>query len=71
MHSAKPKEEEGAFWRRLTLPEEDRCCLFPITDRRCGYRWFRSENVVCIEHFRQPHGAEERAGKFGWLKGLK
>jgi hypothetical protein len=54
--------DNGAFWRRLTLPQEDRSILW---DGK-GYRWFRSENVVCIEHFRQPHAQGQRAGRFGW-----
>jgi len=48
------KEEDGALWRRLVLSEEDRFRLFPPTMRPGGYRWFRSENIVCIEHFRRP-----------------
>jgi hypothetical protein len=46
------EEEDGALWRRLVLSEEDRLRLFPGTVRPGGYRWFRSENVVCLEHFR-------------------
>jgi DNA polymerase I len=33
-----------------------------------GYRWFRSENVVCIEHFRRQRGPGRRVGRFGWVK---
>src|SRR5271166_2117102 len=42
-------DEDGSFWRRLLMSEEDRLGLFPMTTRPGGYRWFRSENVVCIE----------------------
>ena len=56
------EEEDGALWRRLVLSEEDRLRLFPATTRPGGYRWFRSENVVCIEHF----SAVARSGVEGW-----
>ena len=62
------EEEDGALWRRLVLSEEDRLRLFPATTRPGGYRWFRSENVVCIEHFRRPRGPRWRVGRFGWVK---
>ena len=34
-------EEEGTFWRKMLLPEEERLRLFPGTTRPGGYRWFR------------------------------
>ena len=43
-----PKEE--AFWQRLVLPQEDRDWLWD----GIGYRWFRSPNVVALEHYRRP-----------------
>jgi hypothetical protein len=60
----KSKEDAGAFWRRLILPEEDRTLGW---DGR-GYRWFRSENVVCLEHFRKPRKPGQKAGRFGWVQ---
>jgi hypothetical protein len=60
-------DEPGAFWRQMLLPEEDRLRLFPGTQRPGKYRWFRSENVVAIEHFRRPHTPGQKAGRFGWL----
>jgi hypothetical protein len=45
------EEEDGALWRRLVLSEEDALRLFRATMRPGGYRWFRSENVVCISIF--------------------
>jgi hypothetical protein len=42
---------EEAIYRRLILPEEDRARL----DKPpwCGgFRWFRSTNVICLEHYR-------------------
>jgi hypothetical protein len=56
--------EEGEFWRWLTLPQEETSRLW--TGR--GYRWFRAENVVAIEHFRRPREPGQRAGRFGWVK---
>lgn len=53
--------------RRCMLSEED---LRPYRWRnpwRGEYRYFRSENVVCIEHFRGPHTPTQKAGRFGWL----
>ena len=47
-------EEDEAFLHRLIFPEEDRH-RFTATPWRGGYRWFRSENVVCIEHYRVAH----------------
>ena len=35
---------------------------------RGEYRFFRSENVVCIEHFRQPRKPGEKAGRFDWVR---
>ena len=62
------EEEDGALWRRLVLSEEDRLRLFPATTRPGGYRWFRSEHVVCIEHFRRRREPRWRVGRFGWVK---
>jgi hypothetical protein len=41
-----PKEE--TFWQRLVLPQEDRDWLWD----GIGYRWFRSPNVLALEHYR-------------------
>jgi predicted secreted protein len=46
-HSA---EEEESL-RRYIQSEEDRATL-TAEKWNGGYRWFRSENVVCIEHYR-------------------
>jgi len=37
--------------RRLIYPEEDRH-LHTSLPWTGGYRWFRSINVVCLEHYR-------------------
>jgi hypothetical protein len=41
-------DKEHTFWRRLVLPQEDR----RTTWAGVGYRWFRSPNVICLEHYR-------------------
>ena len=43
-------EKEEAFWQKMVLPEEDRILI--DAQWYGGYRWFRSENVVCLEHYR-------------------
>jgi hypothetical protein len=42
--------KEEAFWRKLVMSEEDHILMGK--EWRGGYRWFRSENVVPIEHYR-------------------
>jgi hypothetical protein len=44
---------EDTFWQKLVLPEEDRKRLLGV-EWRGGYRWFRSANIVPIEHYRRP-----------------
>jgi hypothetical protein len=61
-------DDDDIFWQKLILPEEDRRRLFPDMTWKVGYRWFQSENVVCIEHFRRPHMPEQKAGRFGWVE---
>ena len=43
---------EVELLRRYIMPEEDRA-LFTQERWSGGFRWFRSENVVCIEHYRR------------------
>ena len=43
------EEEEEAFLRKLVLPQED--CRRLGVSWTGGYRWFRSPNVVCLEHY--------------------
>jgi hypothetical protein len=54
------RSEDEAFLRRFVIPEEDRP-LFTSAKwaETGGYRWFRSPNVVCIEHYRRASGEEE------------
>ena len=44
------KDEE--FYRKLILPEEERS-HYTSAKWDGSFRWFRSPNVVCIEHFRR------------------
>ena len=44
-------EEEAAFWRKLTLPQEEKD--YDARWEGVGYRWFRSANVLCFEHYRR------------------
>jgi hypothetical protein len=46
-------EEDEKLMRTLTPPEEDRY-LFTHEQWSSGYRWFRTLNVVCLEHYRPP-----------------
>jgi hypothetical protein len=54
MEPVKPdrdRDGEDAFWRKLTLPQEDR--LAAGLSWKGGYRWFRSANVIPIEQHRR------------------
>jgi hypothetical protein len=55
------KDEALAFLRELTIPEEDR---FKYTTQPWTgeYRWFRSPNVVCLEHYRDRRRRPQRTG---------
>jgi hypothetical protein len=48
---------EEAFYRKLILPEEDKDELTPP---RGGFRWFKSENIICFEHYRRPESPPQR-----------
>jgi hypothetical protein len=44
-------EDEDTFWRKLILPQGERMRLgIPW---RGGYRWFKSDNIVCLEQWRR------------------
>jgi hypothetical protein len=46
--------KDEAFWRKRVLSEEDYIRLGTRArgEWKGGYRWFRSENIVCLEHYR-------------------
>jgi len=45
--------QEETFLRGLIIPEEDRH-LFTTSTWSGGYRWFRSPDIVPIEHYKRP-----------------
>ena len=53
-------DEERAFLRRVMIPEEDRH-RFTSVKWSGEYRWFKSDNVVCLEKARAVK-AESEAG---------
>jgi hypothetical protein len=62
------RQQDEAFLREWTIPEEDRA-KYTSQPWTGEYRWFRSPNVVCLEHYRprkeklilQPGSSLERA----------
>ena len=57
-------KKEEQFFRKMMFPEEER---HTFTSQRWngGFRWFRSENVICLEHYRKiadGHSKEQQAG---------
>ena len=47
------KAKDETFWQRMTLPVEE-CLKRGIEKPAGGYRWFRSPNIIPIEHYRAP-----------------
>ena len=45
--------EDEEFYRNLVLPQEDLSAGLSVKWDG-SYRWFRSTNVVCIEHYKLP-----------------
>lgn len=43
---------DDAFWQKITFPEEDRR-HFTHKPHDGAYRWFRSTNVIPIEHWQR------------------
>jgi hypothetical protein len=59
LHKRYPPEDE-AFLRSVTFPEEDRN-RFTTARWRGEYRWFRSANIIPMEHWRRDReGMESR-----------
>jgi hypothetical protein len=50
-------EDEEAFLRNLTSPEEERS-RWGFPPYQGGFRWFRSPNVVCLEKVRRARKRE-------------
>jgi hypothetical protein len=53
------QDEQHEFLRQITIPEEDRA-KYGMPRSQGGYRWFRSQNVVCLEKARR--GSEDLVG---------
>jgi hypothetical protein len=45
-------EKREAFYRRLILPWEDKRQHDPFLVWDGSFRWFRSENVIPLDHYR-------------------
>jgi hypothetical protein len=58
---------DEADMRSCVSPEEAKRAYRRLNPWRGEYRYFQSDNVVCIEHFRVPHTSAQKAGKFGWI----
>ena len=56
---AKKIAPNDEFLRSIIFPEEERR-LYTSVPWCGGYRRFRSENVVCLEHYRRPESLPQR-----------
>ena len=48
-------EDDEAFMRSVVVPEEDLAKYRPSWPWRGEFRWFRSPNIVCLEHYRRQN----------------
>jgi hypothetical protein len=55
-------QQDESFLQRVVFAEEDRH-LFTTASWGGEYRWFRSPNIVPIEHWRRPIVDKERPAK--------
>jgi hypothetical protein len=46
------RKENDLFWQKLVLPWEENRRLDPYLVWDGYYRWFRSENVIALEKYR-------------------
>ena len=46
-------ESEEAFFRDLCIPEEERH-RYTRMPWDGSFRWFKADNVICLEHYRRP-----------------
>jgi hypothetical protein len=49
-----PKPDANSLWQKLVMPEEDRRAYPTVPAWDGGYRWFRSANIVDLQHYRSP-----------------
>jgi hypothetical protein len=50
-------EAEHEFARQVSLPVEDRAKYMPQVKWSGEYRWFRGENIICLEKCRRLRAA--------------
>ena len=50
--------QDESFLRSVVFPEEDRR-LFTTAPWRGEYRWYRSPNIIPLEHWRRPAIGED------------
>jgi hypothetical protein len=48
--------EDERFFRDMMFPEEERS-KYTSAKWDGSFRWFRSSNVICLEHYRRPMAA--------------
>lgn len=66
MQSAKVEHNDGAFWRRLTLREEDRRRLFPMDEPGLDIVGFDRRTLSALSTFGSHMGrGRRRAGSAG------
>ena len=56
-----PRVDDDDFLREWNIPEEDRA-RYTTQPWNGEYRWFRSPNVICLEHSRVLGGFAGRVG---------
>ena len=54
MTRPEPNPNPDTLWQRLVMPEEDRRTYPAAPQWVGGFRWFRSTNVVDLQHYRSP-----------------
>ena len=57
--------EDEQFFRQVVIPEEDRH-RFTSSPWRGEFRWFRSANIVPIEHWRRVEDSGEGRPLAAW-----
>jgi hypothetical protein len=66
MNVPERKARPSSIWERLVLPEEDKRHLPGVPPWDGGYRWFKSSNVIDLQHYRSPAEKERiRANLLG------
>jgi hypothetical protein len=58
MALSEPKSSSNTFWQKLVLPEEDKRAYPSAPPWDGGYRWFRSTNIIDLQHYRSDTDKE-------------